>query len=398
MLDELVFAIEHQLREPALAVGLDGRHVQIRRVVAVGVAGDEGAVDGRGVLEALLVDVQVAEARVQEPGVGPLAVALHVALERAHAVVVGEHDAHDPEGVLDQLAVAAPQALELDRLVRVGTELAVKHAAEARQALQGHALLEQGPAVLVERLLVEARCAALADHGRVGLLCLGVALAGEQQLAAAELHLVDVRALRVAGYDAVQSGERLVGLPGGLVGARQLVEHLVVARIVGIGLQQRRVQADGLGPLHVDRGDLLLQALELAGIEVQVAQAPHGLGAQLRVGVLQLEEAPVVLHRLGGVGIGRGVPVHLDLPLRELADRLRCGLCVRRRGGERRQRERERRDCRAAHCGFSGAGSSPGSSSAPFCTGAAGLRGLASSALDAARSYMLPSAKRAWIW
>ena len=75
--------------------------------------------------------------------------------------------------------------------------------------------------------------------------------------------------------------------------------------------------------IEVDRGHLGLQPFEFARVEVQVTEATHGFSAQLGIGVLQLEEAPVVLHRLGGVGIGRSVLVHVHLLGGEIADGLR---------------------------------------------------------------------------
>ena len=154
--------------------------------------------------------------------------------------------------------------LEPHRLAGRGAEHVVEHPAEGRQALERERLLEQRPAVLVEALLVEGGRGATADDGRVGLLGLRVALGREQQLAAPELHLVELRALRIALHDAIERGERLLGLAGGLVGARQLVQHLVVARVVGVGLEQRRVELDGLGALQVDRRDLVLPGARIS--------------------------------------------------------------------------------------------------------------------------------------
>ena len=134
--------------------------------------------------------------------------------------------------------------------------------------------------------------------------------------------------------NAIQRGERLLGLAGGLVGARELVQHLVVARVVRIGFEQRRVQLDGLAALQVDRGDLFLHALDFAGIEVEVAQAAHGFGAQLRIGLLQLEEAAIVFHRLAGVGIELGVLFDRHGLLAQVLDGALVGvLGIRSHGG-----------------------------------------------------------------
>ncbi len=136
MLDEFVLAIEHQLAEAALAVGFDGGHVQIRRVIAVRIARHVGAIHAGGVLVALLVDVQISEPRVEQPAVGPLPVLVHVLFQRCRAVDVGEGDAHDPQRVLDELAIGAFEALKLHRLGRCGAKFAIEHAPEGGQALE----------------------------------------------------------------------------------------------------------------------------------------------------------------------------------------------------------------------------------------------------------------------
>jgi hypothetical protein len=218
------------------------------------------------------------------------------------------------------------------------------------------------------------------DDGGVGALGIRVALVGKQQLAAPELHLIELRAVRVVLHDPIQCAERLPGLAGGLIGARQLIEHLVVARIVGVCLEQRRVELDRLAPLQVHRGDFLFQPLHLAGVEVEVAETAQRLGAQLRIGILQLEKMPVVLHRAGGVGAHRRVAVHVDLARGEIPDGGPGGGTLRpgpRRGRQQRERERRRegRGCRhpPAHRGGSaawGTGASAGGGGA--CSGGAG--------------------------
>src|SRR5205823_7580985 len=142
-----------------------------------------------------------------------------------------------------KLAIGALEGLEgLHPAARAGAELLIEHAAEGRQALRRERLLEQRPAALIETLLVEQRARASPDDGGVGALGVRVALVGEQELAAPELHLVELRTLRIALHDPVERAERLGGLAGGLVGACQLIEHLVVARIVGVRLEQRRIE------------------------------------------------------------------------------------------------------------------------------------------------------------
>src|SRR5262249_478439 len=127
------------------------------------------------------------------------------------------------------------------------------------------------------------------------------------------------------------------------------------------------VEPDRLGALNIDRIDLLLHALELAGIEIEVAESAHRLGTQLRIGVLQLEEVPVVVHGLGRVRIQLGVLLDLYRPRLEILDGA-CVLGVREERTRKQQaqsengRPSEARSQRRPHfcgsgegCGWSGA-------------------------------------------
>src|SRR5689334_9781298 len=98
-----------------------------------------------------------------------------------------------------------------------------------------------------------------------------VALGREEQLAATELHFIELRRLGITLYDAVERRKRRVGLAGGLVGTRELVEHLIIAGVVRISLEERRVEVYRLGSLQIYRGDLLFEPLHLSGVEIQIA-------------------------------------------------------------------------------------------------------------------------------
>ncbi len=194
--------------------------------------------------------------------------------------------------------LAREQLVDRHQLLRLlGQHGAIEHPGERRQAVFVQALLEQRPALLVEALRQEAGLVALGDDVGIRVLRVAVLLGREQQFAAAELHFVHLRCARIAADHIVQRGQRLVGLARGLVGARKLVEHLVVARVVGIALEQAGVELDGFGALRVDGAGFAGHAIALAGFHVQIAQAAQRFGAQLRIGLLQFEEALVVLHR-----------------------------------------------------------------------------------------------------
>lgn len=193
--------------------------------------------------------------------------------------------------------------------------------------------------MLVEALLVKRGLRAELQRRCVGRLGVRVTLGGEEHLAAPELDLVAVRCRGIALHDFVERGERLAGLSGGLVGARELVEHLVVARVVRVGLEQRRIERDRLGARKIDRRHLVLHALELAGFEIEVPEATQRFGAQQRIRVLQLEEAAVILHRPRRArGHWRGL-LYLDRTRAQVLDGGRCIFRLRLVGRLRDRRE-----------------------------------------------------------
>ena len=69
----LEFALQHQIREAALSIGLDGSHGEGRCMFVDRIPAHEGAIGGGGILEALLVHVKITETRIEHPGVGHVA-------------------------------------------------------------------------------------------------------------------------------------------------------------------------------------------------------------------------------------------------------------------------------------------------------------------------------------
>jgi hypothetical protein len=188
-------------------------------------------------------------------------------------------------------------------------------------------------------LLVERGLRAELERGAVRCFGITIALGREQHFAAPELDLVEVWRRWIAPHDLIERGERLLGLPGRFIGARELVEDLVVARIIRVRLEQRGVERDRLGSGQIDRRHLILHALEFACFEVQVAETTQRFGAQLRIGVLQLEEATVVLHRPRRArGHGCGL-LHLDRARAQILDGGRRILRLRPVGRLRDRRE-----------------------------------------------------------
>ncbi len=242
--------------------------------------------------------------------------------------------------------------------------------------------------MLVQGLGVEPGSPTQPDHDRIGARGLAVVLRGKQQFAAPELHLVEQAGVGVAGDQLIERGERLIGLARRLVGTRHLVQHLVVARVVRIRLEQQRIQPDRLDTHEVDVRQILVQVVELIALLVQITQAAHGLGTQVGISALQFQEPFVILHRLGGVGSRRGVLLHRYGGLADqVADGRRRSLCRICRGGaaaEPVQQPQPATDTDAP------GRAAPSDRRAHFGAPAGGFAGSL-----AALSYMVASAKRA---
>ncbi len=122
----------------------------------------------------------------------------------------------------------------------------IEHRHVPVQRLFVELLLVQRPAELVQGQLVVRRGAAHGDDRAVGALRIEVFLAHEVVFAAPEVHLVDVLRIGILGDQAVHDLHGLVGLADLVVGARHLVEHLVVALVIRVGLEDLPVRFDGL--------------------------------------------------------------------------------------------------------------------------------------------------------
>ncbi len=270
-------------------------------------------------------------------------------VDRFRAIDVGERDRHDPERIFDEFAVRSAQGVDFDERGRCSLrdQHGVEHAREGLEAAMIVALLEQRPTVLVEALVEECRCRPEFDDGFISGLRSRIRLGGEQQLAAPKLRLVEEAALGELGDEPVEGGQRLVDLRVELVGARELVEHRIVALVLGVSLQQRAVQRDCLLRVQPLVGcKFALDALGLSAFQMQIPESPHRLGAQLRIARVQIEEPLVGIHGLRGADSLRRVGLHLDLALVDILDRgrrrrgrARGGKCQGQRHAEQRGRQ-----------------------------------------------------------
>src|SRR5690606_12249687 len=159
------------------------------------------------------------------------------------------------------------------------------------------------------------------DDGGVGAFGVAIAAHAEQDLAAAELRLREPTAVRVGTYQTVEHVERAFGAAIGLVGARQLIHHRIVALVVRIGAQQSFVQLDGF--LHLETAERLVTCGTRAFIDLQlqVAESAHRLCTQARIVRLHLEKTAVLLDRLLRLHVCRRIGCHLDLAILEVLDR-----------------------------------------------------------------------------
>ena len=341
-----------QIVEAALLVDLDHARLELRRARMLRMALDEGGEGAGGVGEAQALQQHLAERGVDQRVEARLRVAREILVHRRTAAEHGEGEAGDAQRILGEIGLALGHGLErgIDVLQLAGRQLAVEDGEEHRQRLVELRLLEQRPAVLVLRRLEERRLAGEGHHRRVFDFGFFITLQAEQQLRAAEMGVACQLRVRMP---AVQLGERvhrLGALAGVLVGARQLIEHAVVVRVVRALREQLPVEADGVRQQLV-----ALRTAAAAGVvhlHLQVGHAAQGLGTHRLVG-REFEDLAVVLQRLLGVGrdgVGeddRQLVLVRRLLLGQLPDRralvLRTQVGLRPAGGDQR-RGGERRD------------------------------------------------------
>ena len=256
----------------------------------------------------------------------------HKFLNGLRTVEVGKGNGHHSEGVFHQFPVGAAQGIDLDQQVRIalGYQHRIQHTGERIQAALILALLEQRPAVLVKALVVEAGGGTPLDDGLVCGLRLWVRLVREQDLAAPKLCLVDEMAAGILRHELIQGVERLIGLRVQFVGARQLVEHRIIALVFWIGLEQRRVQMNGFrGTQSFVGREFMLNALGFRAFEIQIAQAAQRFRTQRGVPGIQIEKPLVALHRLCRIDILRRIRTDIDRLVVEILDGRRLFRCSR---------------------------------------------------------------------
>ena len=285
---ERLVGLNDQARESALLVDLDHPHVEVRRNLVVGVELDEGLVRRGRVGIAALLQVVLAEVAVDLDLKAALAVLLEVLGDRLRAAEVREAQADDAVGVLDALLL---ELVGLVLEVVALADLVIEQRDKAMQAVLVKLLLVEGPAELVEREFVVGGTLAHRDDALVGVLGVEVFLAHEEVFAAPELDFVGVSRARILPGHPVHHLHRLVDLAELLVGARHLVQDLVVTLIQRVFLEQLLVEDDRLGRVGV----------------MQVGCAlgrRHRLGGDRRLDLVGLRRALLEILRRLAAGIG----------------------------------------------------------------------------------------------
>ena len=356
-LDEVLLAREHEVGELAFLERFDDLDLQQRRFGVIRIELDERVIGVGCVLIALLLEIEVAQVRIGDERVRPRAVPVEMPRDRLGTVEIREADRQHAERVVDELLRAAHRRIQHRRIaiaarVVVGAELPVEQREERFQAVVVFLLLEQRPAVLVQRLLVKRRAVADTDHVRVGALGLAIALLHEQRLAAAKLRLVQVRRARVLGDELVERRERLVDAALRFVSARELIENEIVLRVLRISLQKPFVHLDRAAEsperLHVRR-----ELLGVGRLELQVGEPPHRFRAQHRIVGGDVEKQAIALHGFRFTADDRRVRVDLDVGALEVLDRARrldrlLAIAIADERPDRRRREQHEQR-RVAH-------------------------------------------------
>ena len=326
-------------RELALVEARDRLHVQIRRSRMQRLGVDEAGQHTGRVGVALLFEILRGEAQIEQVAVLGIMVLVQRPTQGLFAFEIRERQRHDAQRVVDQLARRARETIDvaIDIGRRNVRQTRVEQAQERGQARLVAVLLEQRPAVLVQRLFVERRLGIERQHGRVGALGRLIALAREQDFATPELHFVEQRRLRKTRNQLVQRRQRRERIATAFLRPRQLVEHQIVARKIRVFGEQTAIQGDGLG---IGRGAKLvaaaLQFVGFAGFEFEIAETTQGLGGAFRIGAGKLEKLAVVFARQT-FGIGdRRVWRQIDCAAGEIAKRLARSLVLRTVGCHRR--------------------------------------------------------------
>ncbi len=278
-----------------------------------------------GVLGAVLLDVELAQLLVDARLVRVSLGRVDIGRNALRALQVGEAQAGHAEGVFHQFAVGTAQASQgvEPAIALAACHLQVEHAEERLQRIVQPPLLEQRPALHVQRAVLVWVARFAAQHLGVGLLGLDVVARGEQQFAAAELCLGAVGRVRVLLHQPVERFQCRFQLTALFVRTRQLVQHAVVAGVLGIGLQEVVVARDcGAVVRRAVARAFAVGDARVGAVHFQVADAAHCFRA-LRRSRRHFEEFAVGRDCLVLAALDAGVRRHVHLAAGQALDRRR---------------------------------------------------------------------------
>ena len=176
-------------------------------------------------------------------GINRTATSRQSRIDTLRAFQITESEAQRAEGIFDEFAICAWHFLQVAQPTRVGCvyQFAVEQREERADTGFILGLLEEGPPLLVERLLMEGPGRPTLDDGLVSRLGLWPALGHEQRLGAAKPGFVHQRTLRMLRHQPCQRRRGFIRLTVGIQSSCQLVKHGVIPRITGISLQQTAI-------------------------------------------------------------------------------------------------------------------------------------------------------------
>ena len=194
-----------------------------------------------------------------------------------------ETQADDTQGVVDQLALRTRQRLrhQVSPEFAARHQTAIEHRGEIGECILQARLAIARPAALVQRLLVKGSAFAGGDDFIVSALRADIIALHEQNLAAPELRFGIAHRLRIVADQRGQRRQRAGIVSGIVIGAGDLVMHIVGSGIGRVFAQQCAVI------LHrCEKGRALVAAAcrqrFLGDEQTQIGNAAHGMHALLR--------------------------------------------------------------------------------------------------------------------
>ena len=230
---ELLFRLHHQLAKFRRLVDLDDAHAEMRRHAMQPIQANKRLVNRGRIIVAQLLEVELAEIGVDVVRIAATTFFREVLVDDFRPAEVRETQADNAEGVADAMFLVLFVVLVE---VIADCQLMIQHGHEGIERFVVEHLLVERPAQFIQAQLIERRTRTQANDGTVSLFGIEKLSADEVVFAAPEMHFVNELRVGILTDEAVHDFHRLVGLTDFVVRTRHLVEHLVVAFVIRIGL------------------------------------------------------------------------------------------------------------------------------------------------------------------